>query len=151
MLTGTARGRGAPAPAVLGSPLTRPAWRDGLLLHAAAPSGAATGDPGDEERILTAASGRAPAWDRLDALRAGLRALVPVATPAVAAQALALAGWVGWARGHGSDADAHLTAAAALSPGDPFVSVLRRIVAAGCVAGWATDPATAWRPDGGRP
>ena len=151
VLTGTARGRGAPAPAVLGSPLTRPAWRDGLLLHAAAPSGAATGDPGDEERILTAASGRAPAWDRLDALRAGLRALVPVATPAVAAQALALAGWVGWARGHGSDADAHLTAAAALSPGDPFVSVLRRIVAAGCVAGWATDPATAWRPDGGRP
>ena len=83
--------------------------------------------------------------------RQGLRALVPVATPAVAAQALALAGWVGWARGHGSDADAHLTAAAALSPGDPFVSVLRRIVAAGCVAGWATDPATAWRPDGGRP
>ena len=41
VLTGTARGRGAPAPAVLGSPLTRPAWRDGLLLHAAAPSGAA--------------------------------------------------------------------------------------------------------------
>ena len=41
------------------------------------------------------------------------------------------------------ETDAHLTAAAALSPGDPFVSVLRRIVAAGCVAGWATDPATA--------
>ena len=31
VLTGAARDRGAPAPAVLGSPLTRPAWRDGLL------------------------------------------------------------------------------------------------------------------------
>ncbi|MCR8675731.1 DUF4192 family protein, partial [Micrococcus sp. HG099] len=76
----------------------------------------------------------------------GLRRLVPDAPPPAAAQALALAGWVGWARGQGSDAAAHLAAAAELAPDDPFVTLMRRVVDTGCVAGWAAHPDTAWRP-----
>lgn len=130
----------------LGVPLTMPTWRDALVLRAAVRPGDPPLTPRDRERVLTARSEHAPPWGRLDRLRGALRALVPTAPPAVAAQALALAGWIGWARGQGSDADAHLAAAAELRPADPFVGLMRRVVATGCVAGWAAHPDTAWRP-----
>ncbi|MGW3945786.1 DUF4192 family protein [Micrococcus endophyticus] len=132
--------------AVLGAPLTLPSWRDALVLHAAVRPGVPPPEPAERERLLTAGSEQAPPWERLDRLRAGLRRLVPDAPPPAAAQALALAGWVGWARGQGSDAAAHLAAAAELAPDDPFVTLMRRVVDTGCVAGWAAHPDTAWRP-----
>lgn len=146
VLSGATAGPSPAEAAGLGGPLTCPAWRDALVLRAARRPGERTAAGPERALVLTASSARPPAWDRLDRLRAALRGLVPAAPREVAAHALALAGWVGWARGHGTDAVAHLAAATELLPDDPFVAVLRRVVASGCVAGWAVHPDSAWRP-----
>ena len=130
----------------LGAPLTVPAWRDGLLLRAALGSSAPTVPRRLRERVLTASAAEPPHWPRLDRLWHACRGLAGRAPGRHAAQALAVAAWIAWARGHGGAAGVHLEAASRLDRDDPFIRVLGEVVGSGLVAEWAADPRTAWRP-----
>ncbi|MCK6094950.1 DUF4192 domain-containing protein [Micrococcus sp. EYE_162] len=130
---------------LLAGPLVLPAWRDALVVLAACGPDAAAADGAAREPILTASTPEPPDWRSLDRLWEACRGIASTAPARHAAQALAVAAWVSWARGHGSAASAHLEAAEALDPRDRFGSVLRAVTGAGLVAGWATSPETAWR------
>lgn len=129
----------------LGGPLVHPAWRDELVLQASCGEAAPPEDRRERGDILTAASSRAPHWPGLDRLWEECRRIAASAPDRPGAQALAVAAWVSWARGHGSAAAAHLEAAAERDSGDALASLLRQVVEAGLVAGWASSPDTAWR------
>ncbi len=133
------------------APLARPMWRDRLLGMAAvgldpdAPEGACPVD------LFFADGPEPPRWDLLDRLHDTLRELVPDLPAVQAADALALVGWIAWARGQGSRAGAHLEEAWRLAPGHGLTSLLLRLVEAGRIAGWARNPRAAWRPAVGGP
>ena len=98
--------------------------------------------------LFFADSDEAPRWDLLDRLHDELRAAVPDLPVEQAANALAVVGWIAWARGQGSRAGAHLEEAWRLRPGHGLTSLLLRLVEGGRIAGWASNPRTAWRPAG---
>lgn len=130
------------------SALALPMWRDRLLGMAAvglAPDAPADACPVD---LFFAEGPEPPRWELLDRLHDELRALVPDLPVEQAANALAVVGWIAWARGQGSRAGAHLEEAWRLLPGHGLTSLLLRLVEAGRIAGWAGDPETAWRPAG---
>jgi hypothetical protein len=133
------------------APLALPLWRDRLLGMAAVghrPDAGADACPVD---LFFADSPCPPRWDLLDRLHDALRSLVPDLPVEQAANALAVTGWIAWARGQGSRAGAHLEEAWRLFPGHGLTSLLLRLVEAGRVSGWASAPETAWRPAGAGP
>lgn len=134
-----------------GAPLALPVWRDRLLGMAAV--GLAADAPADACPVdLFFADGpEPPRWDLLDRLHDALRDLVPDLPVEQAANALAVVGWIAWARGQGSRAGAHLDEAWRLAPGHGLTSLLLRLVEGGRIAGWAGNPRTAWRPAGRGP
>ena len=155
----------------LAAPLVHRGWRDALVALAVAgpqpqPPGAVQarpeGPPGRQSRtsepsaaavsgdlasLYLADTGVRPCWEWLDQLRRGPRGGAQHAPAEVAVEALAVAGWVSWARGHGSAAAAHLQSALRADPGHTLSRLLAQLLRRGEVAGWACDPSTAWRPE----
>lgn len=131
--------------------LALPLWRDRLLGMAAVGHSPSAGPDACPVDLFFADSGTAPRWDLLDRLHDQLRALVPDLPAEQAANALAVVGWIAWARGQGSQAGAHLEEAWRLCPGHGLTSLLLRLVDSGRVSGWASVPETAWRPAGRGP
>lgn len=86
-----------------------------------------------------------PRWERIDRLERIMRVLVEREEPEVRAPALAVLGWIFWARGRGSKASGFLRRALSAAPGYRFADLLVRVVEGGEVAGWARSPETAWR------
>ncbi|XNZ01301.1 DUF4192 family protein [Micrococcus luteus] len=130
------------------APLSLPLWRDRLLGMAAVGLGPADPEDACPVDLYLAEGPQPPRWDLLDVLHDELRSLVPDLPIEQAANALAVVGWIAWARGQGSRAGAHLEEAWRLRPGHGLTSLLLRLVEGGRIAGWAADPRTAWRPAG---
>ena len=130
------------------APLALPLWRDRLLGMAAVGHDHDAGPDACPVDLFFADSDEAPRWDLLDRLHDELRAAVPDLPVEQAANALAVVGWIAWARGQGSRACAHLEEAWRLRPGHGLTSLLLRLVEGGRIAGWASNPRTAWRPAG---
>ena len=86
-----------------------------------------------------------PLWERIGRLERMMRVLVEREEPEVRAPALAVLGWIFWARGRGSKASGFLRRALAAAPGYRFADLLVRVVDGGELAGWARCPETAWR------
>ncbi|WP_171041262.1 DUF4192 family protein [Sinomonas susongensis] len=86
-----------------------------------------------------------PQWERIDRLERIMRVLVEREEPEIRAPALAVLGWIFWARGRGSKASGFLRRALSTAPGYRFADLLSRVVDGGEVAGWARSPETAWR------
>lgn len=131
-----------------GAPLALPRWRDRLLGMAALGLDPDASEQACPAGLFLAEGAVPPRWDLLDRLHDQLRGLVPALPVAQAANALALVGWIAWARGQGSRAAAHLEEAWRLLPGHGLTGLLLRLVEAGRISGWAADPRTAWRPAG---
>lgn len=130
------------------APLALPRWRDRLLGMAAVGLAVDAPEAACPVDLFFADGPRPPRWDLLDRLHDELRGLVPDLPVEQAANALALVGWIAWARGQGSRAGRHLEEAWRLLPGHGLTSLLLRLVEGGRIAGWASDPRTAWRPAG---
>ncbi|KHL03094.1 DUF4192 domain-containing protein [Sinomonas humi] len=86
-----------------------------------------------------------PQWERIERLERIMRLLVEREEPEIRAPALAVLGWICWARGRGSKAAGFLRRSLSAIPGYRFADLLARVIDRGDLAGWARSPETAWR------
>lgn len=96
--------------------------------------------------VLLGGTRERPDWARIGRFERLLRQMSELEEPEIRAPALALLGWILWARGRGSRAAAYLRRALLAVPGYRFAELFARVVDSGEVAGWARRPETAWRP-----
>lgn len=95
--------------------------------------------------VLMGCTGEAPAWDRIARLERVALELARMEEAEVRAPALAVLGWVQWARGRGGRCVSYLERALSADPRYRLAHLLMGLVQQGELAGWSRSQATAWR------
>ncbi|WP_261623570.1 DUF4192 domain-containing protein [Nesterenkonia marinintestina] len=136
-------------PVLIGS-LEDPGLRDAVLVLAAADrataqlcdESSATHEP--PARVLLGATGRAPAWDRIERLSRVLTILHAVADGRGASEILALLAWIEWSKGRGAVCGELVARAEAVAPGHQLSGLLGSAAALGMVCPWARVREHSW-------
>ncbi|GAB4099515.1 DUF4192 family protein [Sinomonas halotolerans] len=141
----TGRDAGGPAGAGGGTPAEGVPARAEAVGNGGHPGAAQETTTTEYGLVLVGATGIAPDWERIGRLEHVCALLAQSEEPEVRAPALTLLAWVHWARGRGGRSLRCLERALMADPDYRLARLLKRLVEAGELSGWARSRETAWR------